>query len=303
MFFSDVLRWRDLNGKLKKESDCLTHGTLCPINPAAGHGRRNGNGAGPTCTPFSKAGKREGVKNPVFQTHEIWMQARDEGDDDFWIFENTPGYDDRILEARLGAKFDIRSCRMCSRHLGQGAARPRFWAIGVRRGRCMWRDGRPLSAMVQLVMRRPVMTFRDYFWQQCKPTRLTKSGLSSLKKYKTHSKAKAKKLYDLSQNAESGYGRYELQDESLPTIKRNSVLYSQEHKRAMTEVELASAMVIPVTAEHAAQAKAPIVNISKVSSKAAVRQMCGNGMNVVGAGTMLLVVAVFVEFSPLPRGE
>ena len=70
----------------------------------------------------------------------------------------------------------------------------------------------------------------------------------------------------------------------------------------MTEVELVSAMVIPVTAEHAAQAKAPIVNISKVS-KAAVRQMSGNGMNVVCAGTMLLMVAVFVEFSPLPRGE
>lgn len=290
--FGDVLGWRRRDGSLREAAHCMTHGRPCPLNSTVGVGRCKVHAAGPSCVMFSKSGLRQREQSPIFKTHEIWMQQRLLCKEPLIFFENVTDYDHSLLFNKF-PEYDIRCARVCNRHFGHKLARPRFWAIMVKRGSARWITEEPLEKLLEMLMQEPVMDVSSYFFPSGSGNDLTECMKKHLDRYRRLQPDK--NIYDLSQNPESRC-RTELKDGSLPTLQTNTVLWSDQCGCALNGVGMLTAMGVPVIEDFASLAKAPQVIIGGVSDRA-LRKMAGNGMTVQSAGAMITVAALFVEFN------
>ena len=290
--FKDVLQWRRGDGRFRPLADCVRHEQQCPL-PSGPAEQAEIHVAGPPCTMFSRAGLRQQQRCPAYKTHKTWLALRQRREESIIVFENVPDYKLGILQANFGKNYNIKFATFCSRHLGQGMARRRTWAVLVHKAKAEWRTEKSLAELLQPLMRIPSLTCEDYFYERLPPQELSEALQRTVGKYDSvHPQAR---IIDLSQNPLSGRGRCELVDGSLMTLKTNSsTLFSRKHSRSMSPAEMMTAMAVPTSQAFAGLCGGPCLDIAGCNHRA-VAKMAGNGMQVCAAGAVMLIVAMYVR--------
>lgn len=290
--FKDVLLWRTADGRFKARADCAVHERQCAL-PTDAAAPREIHIAGPPCTMFSRAGLRQQQRCPAYKTHKTWLALRQRRAESVIVFENVPDYKVGILQANFGQHYDIKVTTFCSRHVGQGMARRRTWAVLVHKAKAEWRTEESLAQLLQPLMRIPSLTCEDYFYERLPPQELSQALQRTASNY--DSVQPQARIIDLSQNPLSGRGRCELVDGSLMTLKTNSsTLFSRKHSRSLSPAEMMTAMAVPTSQTFASLCGGPCLNITGCTHRA-VSKMAGNGMQVCAAGAIMLIVAMYVR--------
>lgn len=122
-------------------------------------------------------GLQKKKNDPVFQVHKAYYLVAG-STSDLMLLENVTEYDEiGTIEEFLGKKWGVASARVDPRNFGYGASRPRMYAICWNKEKLQWSKNPALSleSLLNLLLARPRMAARDFFWQDLPKSKLTAS--------------------------------------------------------------------------------------------------------------------------------
>lgn len=119
-------------------------------------------------------GKRRGVEDTAFRTHESYHRAMT-GLCDILLVENVAEYPLTVIENQLGSEWGMKHAILDPRAFGVPASRARLYALCWRKSKIRWRADVILEDMLDLFTAQVTSDASLFFWKTLPPSVLTPS--------------------------------------------------------------------------------------------------------------------------------
>ena len=120
---------------------CAKHSGLCPVAPQRSElpdGRWTANISGIMCTPWSSYGARLELADPMTEVYYVWLNERLARQEDFIGIENSPHFDSRWHEKKMGTTDQTVKLILGPEMLGWPVARDRLTLFSWKHSEWVW---------------------------------------------------------------------------------------------------------------------------------------------------------------------